>query len=78
MINFLFIGPNRLYFNNQLLVNDTNSAIFIMPPLFGTNSTTILFAFIVSDVLLSFGAGLVVGRNLRIINYQYQERKAGP
>jgi hypothetical protein len=77
MINFLFIGSNRLYFNNnQLLANDTTSAIFIMPPLLGTNSTTTLFAFIATDILLSIGAGLVVGRNARIIKHQYQERKA--
>jgi hypothetical protein len=76
-INFLFIGSNKLYFNNnQLLANDTTSAIFIMPPLLGTNSTTTLFAFIATDILLSIGAGLVVGRNARIIKHQYKERKA--
>ena len=79
MINFLFIGSDKLYFNNnQLLANDTTSAILIMPPLLGTNSTTTLFAFIATDILLSIGAGLVVGRNARIIKHQYQERKARP
>ena len=76
-INFLFIGSNKLYFNNnQLLANDTASTIFVMPPLLGTNSTTMLFAFIATDILLIIGAGLVVGRNTRIIKHQYKERKA--
>jgi hypothetical protein len=79
MINFLFIGSDKLYFNNnQPLANDTTSAILIMPPLLGTNSTTTLFAFIATDILLIIGAGLVVGRNARIIRYQYQERKGKP
>jgi hypothetical protein len=79
VINFLFIGSGKSYFNNnQLLANDTTSAIFVMPPLLGTNSTTMLFAFIATDILLIIGAGLVVGRNARIIKYQYQERKARP
>jgi hypothetical protein len=76
-INFLFIGSNKLYFNNnQLLANGTASTIFVMPPLLGTNSTTMLFAFIATDILLIIGAGLVVGRNARIIKHQYKERKA--
>jgi hypothetical protein len=77
VINFLFIGSGKSYFNNnQLLANDTTSAIFVMPPLLGTNSTTMLFAFIATDILLIIGAGLVVGRNARIIKHQYKERKA--
>jgi hypothetical protein len=73
-INFLFIGSNKLYFdNNQLLPNGTASTIFVMPPLLGTNSTTMLFAFIATDILLIIGAGLVVGRNARIIKHQYEK-----
>ena len=76
-INFLFIGSNKLYFNNnQLLPNGTASTIFVMPPLLGTNSTTMLFAFIATDILLIIGAGLVVGRNARVIRHKYKERKA--
>jgi len=73
-INFLFIGSNRFYFNNnQLLANGTASTIFVMPPLLGTNSTTMLFAFIATDILLIIGAGLVVGRNAQIIKHQYEK-----
>jgi hypothetical protein len=77
VINFLFIGSGKSYFNNnQLLANDTTSAIFVMPPLLGTNSTTMLFAFIATDILLIIGAGLVVGRNANIVKHQCKERKA--
>ena len=78
MINFLFIGSDKLYFNNQpLLANDTTSAILIMP-LLATDSTTALFAFIATDILVIIGAGLVVGRNARIIKHQYEERRGKP
>ena len=74
-INLLFIGSNRFYFNNnQLLANDTASTIFVMPPpLLGINSATMLFAFIATDILLIIGAGLVIGRNVRIIKHQYEK-----
>ena len=79
MINFLFIGSDKLYFNNnQALANDTTSAVLIMPPLLGANSTTTLFAFIATDILLIIGAGLVVGRNVRIIKHQYEYKKDKP
>jgi hypothetical protein len=79
VINFLFIGSDKLYFNNnQALANDTTSAVLIMPPLLGANSTTTLFAFIATDILLIIGAGLVVGRNARIIKHQYEERRGKP
>jgi hypothetical protein len=79
VINFLFIGSDKLYFNNnQLLANDTTSAVFIMPPLLGTNSTTTLFAFIATDILLIIGAGLVVGRNARIMKHKYEKRRGKP
>jgi hypothetical protein len=74
VINFLFIGSEKLYFNNQLLSNDTTAATLMTPPLLGTNSTTILLAFIATDILLIVGASLVVGRNARIIKH-HQERK---
>ena len=74
VINFLFIGSDKLYSNSQPLANDSASTIHIMP-LLATNSTTTLFAFIATDILLIIGAGLVVGRNARIIKHQYQERK---
>jgi hypothetical protein len=79
VINFLFIGSDKLYFNNnQALANDTTSTVLIMPPLLGANSTTTLFAFIATDILLIIGAGLVVGRNARIIKHQYEERRGKP
>jgi hypothetical protein len=38
-------------------------------PLFSTNPTTTLFAFIATDILLIIGAGLAVGRNTGIIKH---------
>ena len=76
---YWFIGSDKLYFNNnQPLANDATSAVFIMPPLLGTNSTTTLFAFIATDILLIIGAGLVVGRNARIIKHKYEKRRGKP
>ena len=75
VINFLFIGSDKLYFNNQLPANETTAATILITPLLRTNSTTTLLAFIATDILLIVGAGLVVGRNARIIKHIYQERK---
>ena len=77
VINFLFIGSEKFYFNNQLVANETAAAITtsLITPLLRTNSTTILLAFVATEILLIIGAGLVVGRNARIIKHLYQEKK---
>jgi hypothetical protein len=73
VINLLFIGSEKLYFNSQLPLNDTGAATLIMQPLVGTNSTTMMLAFIATDILLIGGSGLVVGRNVRIMKYYYSQ-----
>jgi hypothetical protein len=78
-INFLFIGSEKFYFNSQqaILENGSNSssAILIMPPLIHTGSATTILAFTVTDFLLMVGAGLLIGRNARILKYYYEDKK---
>ena len=76
-INFIFIGSEKFYFNNQqaILENSSSSAILIMPPLIHTDSATTILAFTATDFLLMVGAGLLIGRNARILKYYYQDKK---
>jgi hypothetical protein len=76
-INFIFIGSEKFYFNNQeaILENGSSSAILIMPPLIHTGSATTILAFIVTDFLLMVGAGLLIGRNARVLKYYYEDKK---
>ncbi|HZA07550.1 MAG TPA: hypothetical protein VE619_07595 [Nitrososphaeraceae archaeon] len=76
-INFIFIGSEKFYFNNQeaILENSSSSAILIMQPLIHTDSATTLLAFTATDFLLMVGAGLLIGRNARILKYYYQDKK---
>ena len=75
-INFLFIGSEKFYFNNQeAILENSSSAILIMPPLIHTDSATTILAFTVTDFLLMVGAGLLIGRNARILKYYYQDKK---
>ena len=66
-INFLFIGSGKFYFNNQesVLANVTDIAIM---PLLRLDPATTILAFVVTDVLLIVGAGLLIGRNARVLN----------
>jgi hypothetical protein len=76
-INFIFIGSEKFYFNNQeaILENGSSSAILIMPPLIHTGSATTILAFIVTDLLLMVGAGVLIGRNARVLKYYYEDKK---
>jgi hypothetical protein len=75
-INFIFIGSEKFYFNNQEAIeNGSSSAILIMPPLIHTGSATTILAFIVTDFLLMVGAGLLIGRNARVLKYYYEYKK---
>jgi hypothetical protein len=67
-INFIFIGSEKFYFNNQeSILENSSSAILIMPPLIHTDSATMILAFTVTDFLLMVGAGLLIGRNARVL-----------
>jgi hypothetical protein len=72
-INFLFIGSDKFYFNNQESMVANGTAIGIMP-LIRTDPMTTTLAFVATDLLLVIGAGLLVGRNSRIIEYYYKEK----
>jgi hypothetical protein len=46
-----------------------------MPPLIHTGSATTILAFTVTDFLLMVGAGLLIGRNARVLKYYYEHKK---
>jgi hypothetical protein len=75
VINFIFIGSEKLYFNNQDAILEKGSAILIMPPLVHTDPATTILAFTTTDLLLMIGAGLLIGRNARVLKYYYQDKK---
>jgi hypothetical protein len=74
-INFIFIGSEKFYFNNQEAILENGTAILIMPPLVHTDPTTTILAFTTTDFLLMIGAGLLIGRNARVLKYYYQDKK---
>jgi hypothetical protein len=57
-INFIFIGSEKFYFNNQQepILENGSSAILIMPPLVHTDPATTILAFTTTDFLLMVGA----------------------
>ncbi|MGC1931158.1 MAG: hypothetical protein WA667_19490, partial [Candidatus Nitrosopolaris sp.] len=73
-INFLFIGSEKFYFNNQqtILGNETDTTIM---PMFHIDPATTILAFTVADFLLIIGVGLIIGRNTRVLKYYYQQNK---
>jgi hypothetical protein len=73
VINFLFIGSEKFFFNNQESVLANNTAIAVLPLLSIDTATTTL-ALVVTDTLLIIGAGLLLGRNARILKYLYKEK----
>lgn len=75
-INFIFIGSEQFYFNNQgSALGNGGSTILSMPPLIHTDPATMILAFIVTDFLLIVGAGLLIGRNARLLKYYYEHKK---
>jgi hypothetical protein len=75
VINFIFIGSEKFYFNNQEAILENGTAILIMPPLVHADPTTTILAFTTTDFLLMIGAGLLIGRNARVLKYYYQDKK---
>lgn len=73
-INFLFIGLEKLYFNNQQTILGNGTATVIMSMVHTDPATTVL-ALTITDLLLIVGAGLVLGRNASVLKYYYQEKK---
>jgi hypothetical protein len=74
-IGFLFIGSQNFSFNNQREIFGGNTAS-VIAPLFHTDSTTTIFAFAITDILLLIGVGLIMGRSTIILKYyQHNKRK---
>jgi hypothetical protein len=73
-INFVFIGTEKFYFNNPGAMLENASAILTMQPLFHTDAATTILAITITDFLLMFSAGLLIGRNARVLKYWYQNK----
>jgi len=73
-INFLFIGSEKLYFNDQQTILGNGTVTDIMPMVHIDAAATVL-ALTITDLLLIVGAGLVVGRNASVLKYYYQEKE---
>jgi hypothetical protein len=74
VINFLFIGSERFYFNKEqtLLGNENVTAIM---PMLHTSPAMMTLASTVTDLLLIITMGLIIGRNARVLRYYYQQKK---
>jgi hypothetical protein len=72
-INFLFIGSEKLYFNQQTIFG--NGTVTDIMPMVHIDAATTVLALTITDLLLIVGAGLVVGRNASVLKYYYQEKE---
>jgi hypothetical protein len=68
-INFLFIGYQEVTLNQQ------GDIITINRPMINTTSALTTLSLIVTDFLLVLGAGVLLGRNLRVMKYYYHQMK---
>src|SRR5215831_1271529 len=73
VINFLFIGSEKFYFNKEQTILGNENATAIMPFLH-TNPTLMTLASAVTDFLLIIAMGLIIGRNARVLRYYYQQK----
>jgi hypothetical protein len=71
VINFLFIGSERFYFNKEQTILGNASAIM---PMFHTNPAMMTLTSTVTDFLLIIAMGLIIGRNARVLRYNYQHK----
>ena len=68
-INLLFIGYQEVTFNQQ------GDIITINRPIVSTIPELRLSSLIVTDSLLVVGVGLLIGRNLRVVEYYREQMK---
>jgi hypothetical protein len=73
VINFLFVGSERFYFNKEQTILGNENVTAIMPFLH-TNPAVITLASTVTDFLLIIAMGLIIGRNARVLRYYYQQK----
>jgi hypothetical protein len=69
-INFLFVGYQEVAFNQQGDIITINRPIVSI-----TTPELRLSSLIVSDSLLVIGVGLLIGRNLRVMKYYFEQMK---
>jgi hypothetical protein len=74
VINFLFVGSERFYFNKEQTILGNENATAIMPFLH-TNPAMMTLVSTVTDFLLIVAMGLIIGRNARVLRYYYQQKK---
>src|SRR5215469_14830276 len=73
VINFLFVGSEKYYFNKEQTILGNENATVIMPFLH-TTPAMITLASTVTDFLLIIGMGLIIGRSARVLRYYYQQK----
>jgi hypothetical protein len=73
VINFLFVGSERFYFNKEQTILGNENATAIMPFLH-TNPAMMTLVSTVTDFLLIIAMGLIIGRNARVLRYYYQQK----
>jgi len=73
VINFLFIGSERFYFNKEQTILGNENATAIMPMLHASPALMTLTS-TVTDFLLIIAMGLIIGRNARVLRYYYQQK----
>jgi hypothetical protein len=71
VINFLFIGSERFYFNKEQTILGNASVIM---PMFHTSPAMMTLTSTVTDFLLIIAMGLIIGRNARVLRYYYQHK----
>ena len=78
VINFLFIGSERFYFNKEQTILGNENASAIMPMLH-TNPAMMTLTSTVTDFLLIIAMGLIIGRNARVLKIllSTEKRKNG-
>ena len=74
-VSFLFIGSQRIYFNNQQLILGGNTTTTVIVPFFHTGPATTILAFAFTDILLLMGVGLIIGRSTMILKYFQQSKR---
>jgi hypothetical protein len=73
VINFLFIGSERFYFNKeQTILGNENASTTL--PMFHTNPAMMTLTSTVTDFLLIIAMGLIIGRNAKVLRYYYQHK----
>jgi hypothetical protein len=68
-ISFLFVGYQEVMLNRQ------GDITTISRPIVSTTSELRLLSLIVTDTLLVVGVGLLIGRNLRVMKYYFEQMK---